>query len=73
MKLFTKFFEKIPATTRRHGDKVYKYGYVWLLLPRDYVGCSAVVKVYITEEWSPGPPRPPLQFRGPPVLRPLRF
>ena len=52
-----KTFEKVPAVRRRHGSKAYEYGYVWLLLPPECIGKTAVVKVYVLEEGE----RPPAQ------------
>jgi len=54
---FTKTFEKVPASRRRHGGKVYEYGYVWVVLPPECIGKTAVVKVYVLEEGE-RPPQP---------------
>jgi hypothetical protein len=54
---FTKTFEKVPASRRKHGGKVYEYGYVWVVLPPECIGKTAVVKVYVLEEFE-RPPQP---------------
>ena len=48
--MFTKVFQKVPAMRKRHGDKVYEYGYVWITLPSEAAGRPAIVKVYVLEE-----------------------
>ena len=69
---FTKTFEKVPASRRRHGGKVYEYGYVWLLLPPDCVGKTAVVKVYVLEEGEMPPQPQPAQPAAPQPATPTR-
>jgi hypothetical protein len=66
MREFTKTFEKVPASRRRHGGKVYEYGYVWVVLPPDCIGKTAVVKVYVLEEGE----RPPAQPAQPAAPQP---
>jgi len=65
MREFTKTFEKVPASRRRHGGKVYEYGYVWLLLPPECIGKTAVVKVYVLEEGEMPPQPQPAQPAAP--------
>ena len=50
MKVFTKAFQKVPVMRKKHGSKVYEYGYVWVTLPAETAGKPAIVKVYVIEE-----------------------
>jgi len=69
---FTKTFEKVPASRRRHGGKVYEYGYVWVVLPPECIGKTAVVKVYVLEEGEMPQPRPqPAQPATPRPAQPV--
>jgi putative transposon-encoded protein len=54
-----KVFEKTVTVTRQirtRGEKEYEYGMVWVLLPREYIGKKALVRVYLIEEGQKPPP-----------------
>jgi len=48
-----KIFEKTAIVTRqvrRREGKIYEYGMVWVLLPREYIGKNVLVKVFLAED-----------------------
>ena len=50
VKVYTKAFQKVPLMRKKHGEKTYEYGYVWITLPSEVAGKPAIVKVYVLEE-----------------------
>lgn len=73
--MYTKAFQKVPVMRKKHGSKVYEYGYVWVTLPPEAAGKPAVVKVIVVEEeqveeklLAPGPrPEPQPEQRPQPA------
>ena len=51
---------KVKLQKRRKQGKEYHYGSIVVLLPKDTIGKTAIVKIYVLEEATPAPaPRPP--------------
>jgi hypothetical protein len=84
VKVFTKAFQKVPLMRKKHGSRVYEYGYVWITLPVEAAGKPAVVKVIVIEEepveerpLAPSAPverkapEPPAQPAPPAPIQPL--